>query len=137
MEFIDKEKPSCFETYLVENEEPLCECRVAFERDVWSISSWYTNKQYLHKGLGFKTLQHNLQELLSKKGEPEEIRYIWNGANEYVMDWLKQHFTPVSMLPVSMQKENDIDSWDAHVYVLDKDKVFEYFRLDRSGPALS
>ncbi len=108
-----------------------CECKICInpEKTIWSISSWHTNNRYMHQGYGSQTLKHTLQRMYDDLHEPEQIRYIWNGANQYVMDWLEQNFTPVSLLPIATQKKDDIDDWDAHIYILDKQKVLTYFNI--------
>jgi hypothetical protein len=130
MRFEDNLEITYLESKLYNDKELLCECKVAYSNRTWVISSWYTNKAWLHKGFGFITLQHVLQQLMKTQGQPDEIRYIWNQANQYVMDWLEAHFSPVSLVPIEIQKitQNE-DSWDAHIYILDKQKVLDYFQI--------
>lgn len=113
-------------TTLTVNDEKVCTCKITLSDKQWSIVSWYTDKAHMHKGYGFKTMKAAVGFLLAYD-EPDKIRYIWNGANEYVMDWMKRHFTPVSMLPLAVQKYSEADSWEAHIYVLDKNKFLQYF----------
>lgn len=55
---------------------------------------------------------------------------IWNGYNQYVFDWMTNHFDPVSMLPIEVQKYASGDDWLAHVYRLDTRKFMRYFDVD-------
>lgn len=113
-------------TTLFVNDEKVCDLKITLDENEWSIVAWYTSKDHLHKGYGFTTMQHAVRTLY-KNSVPQTIKYIWNGANEYVMDWLKRHFTPVSMLPLAVQKYSEADDWESHIYVIDKDKFLEYF----------
>ena len=83
----------------------------------------------MHNGYGYKTMKHIVSNLCTKYGRPDKIRYIWNGANEYVMEWMKRHFTPVSLLPLAVQKYSEKDDWEAHIYILDRNKFLEYFGI--------
>ena len=64
--------------------------------------------------------------MLAEKGEPQYFEYVWNGQNQYVMDWLKEHFDPVCKLPLAVQKYSDADDWEAHIYKLNKQKVLDF-----------
>ena len=107
----------------------ICTCKVTMENRTMSIVSWYTEKQYMHQGYGIKVLKHAVTMLYQEHGKPEKIKYIWNGANSYVMDWMNRHFAPVSMLPLAVQKYSDADDWEAHIYNLDVDKFLQYFDI--------
>ena len=86
----------------------------------------------MHQGIGRATLKGVLTEMYHDFGMPKHIEYIWNGAHEYVMDWLKAHFEPVSKLPLAVRKYSDADDWEAHIYRLNVGAVFNYFFGERS-----
>ena len=113
----------------------VCECKVCIndDNDTWSISAWYTGTSYQHHGYGLYTLKATLKLMYLQLGEPERIEYIWNGSNQYVMDWLEEHFSPVCKLPLAVRKYQDADDWDAHIYVLDKESVFRYLNIKEAS----
>lgn len=106
-----------------------CKCQINVDGSTWTISSWYTNKDYQHKGIGTKTLKQLLQHLYSNFGCPMRIEYIWNGANEYVYEWLEVNFGALSKCPLAVQKTQTDDDWDSHIYYLNVEKVIKYFEL--------
>ena len=61
--------------------------------------------------------------------KPDKIEYIWNGANQYVYDWMTHHFDPISKCPIAVQKYASEDDWDSHVYILNVEKVLKYFEI--------
>ncbi len=109
----------------------ISECKVDADIDTntWTISSWYTSDEYKHKGYGTVTLKKCLFEMNKKLGLPLKIEYIWNGANEYVLKWLNEHFGAISKCPIAVQKYQSDDDWDSHIYVLNRDKFIKYFDL--------
>lgn len=106
-----------------------CSCRVNFTGNTWTISSWYTAKNHKHHGIGKKTLQTALQKVYDMTSKPDKIEYIWNGANQYVYDWMIHHFDPISKCPIAVQKYASEDDWDSHVYILNVEKVLQYFEI--------
>ena len=106
-----------------------CYCRVNFAGDTWTISSWYTSKNYKRQGIGKKTLQTALAKVYNMTSKPDKIEYIWNGANQYVYDWMIHHFDPISKCPIAVQKYASEDDWDSHVYMLNVEKVLKYFEI--------
>lgn len=106
-----------------------CYCRVNFAGDTWTISSWYTSKNYKRQGIGKKTLQTALAKVYSMTSKPDKIEYIWNGANQYVYEWMIHHFDPISKCPIAVQKYASEDDWDSHVYILNVEKVLQYFEI--------
>ena len=120
-----------YHTKLYDGCHIVCDCKICANEDnsVWSISAWYTSHSYQHKGYGVQTLAHILSEMREELGMPDKIEYIWNGANQYVMDWLSNHFDPVCKLPLAVQKCDDVDDWTAHMYTINKDKLFEYLHI--------
>lgn len=109
----------------------ICECKVSInkEKDTWTISSWYTTHGYGHKGYGTKTLKVVLAEIYKNFGIPNRVEYVWNGANEYVFDWMSKHFGAISKCPLAVQKYQCDDDWESHIYILNRDKVLKYFDL--------
>ena len=118
--------PKMYEANAYLGEDHVCRCDISVDSGVWQITSWYTEKNFMHRGYGKKTLFHLLSYLRKEFGVPGSIEYVWNGANQYVMDWLKENFAPVSKLPLSVMKYSDVDDWLAHIYILDRDKVMEF-----------
>ena len=106
-----------------------CSCRVNFTDNTWTISSWYTAKNHKHQGIGKKTLQAALQKIYDITSKPDKIEYIWNGANQYVYDWMAHHFDPISKCPIAVQKYASEDDWDSHGYILNVEKVLKYFEI--------
>ena len=113
---------------IIEN-DIACSCQVNFTGNTWTISSWYTSKNYKHQGIGKKTLQTALVKVYSITSKPDKIEYIWNGANQYVYDWMIHHFDPISKCPIAVQKYASEDDWDSHVYILNVEKVLKYFEI--------
>lgn len=95
----------------------------------WTISGWYIEELYQNQGIGKRLLGNSLKYLYTKLGRPTKIEYIWNGYNEYVMDWLSKNFSPLSRCPIAVQKYQSDDDWDSHIYTLDAEKVLAYFKL--------
>ena len=127
--FTDEKSNGCHMSVLRIHGDTVCSCKVSIDNNIWSIVSWYTEKEHLHNGYGYKTMRHIILRLYEAYGEPDKIRYVWNGANEYVMEWMNRHFSPVSMLPLVVQKYSDKDDWESHIYILDKDKFLKYFDI--------
>lgn len=111
------------------NDFAVCKCQINKENNTWTISSWYTDKNYLNKGIGAKTLKYLLQHLYDKFGCPENIEYIWNGANQYVYDWIEKNFDAISKCPLAVQKTQCEDDWNSHIYHLNVKKVLKYFTI--------
>lgn len=109
----------------------VCESKISVNdnHNIWTISSWYAAHGSGHKGYGTLTLQSALQTIYDKFAEPVQIEYIWNGANQYVIDWLNRHFGAISKCPIAVQKYAADDDWESHIYILNKDKVLEYFNI--------
>ena len=107
----------------------VCSCQVNFTDNTWTISSWYTTKNHKHQGIGKKTLQAALQKVYDMTSKPDKIEYIWNGANQYVYDWMTHHFDPIYKCPIAVQKYASEDDWDSHIYILNVEKVLQYFEI--------
>lgn len=112
--------------YEEDNHTQISECKISLNGDgsIWSISEWFTNSMYQHKGYGLKVLSEALVTLYNERGMPDEIRYNWNGANQYVYDWMARHFNPRSLVPE--YEQGDADKKTYHIYILDKVKVISY-----------
>lgn len=117
-------------TYAVEDNKNVGLCLISVTDNIWTISGWFVDKEYQGKGIGTSLLQGSLKYLCENFGEPSKIEYIWNGANEYVLDWLTKNFSPVSKCPIAVQKTQADDDWSSHIYTLDKDKVLRYFDIE-------
>lgn len=126
----DKENLS-FEVIAVQNGIEVCKCKMSSSKDksLWTISSWYTKRGFMHQGFGKKTLKKTLDEMNKTLGLPTKIEYIWNGANEYVYDWLSKNFGALSKCPLAVQKYSNDDDWESHIYSLNTEKFLNYFEL--------
>lgn len=134
----DREKESCTaECY--DGEYKVSYCTISCSREngltVFTISSWHTAENSRRKGYGRESLGMAFRTLMTHLGLPDEIRYNWNGKNQYVYGWLESRFSPVCLLPIEEQKYMAEDDWCSHVYRLDKSAVLEYIGVkgDRYG----
>lgn len=93
----------------------------------WMISEWFVDHTYQHQGIGKELFQKSIEFMNSHFPYPNKIKYVWNGANQYVYDWLQKNFSPVSQCPMAIQKFNADDDWLSHVYELDKKSLYDYF----------
>lgn len=130
MWFSTTQNNNSFTTVAHINNEEVCKCTVSRDSNTWTISSWYTIKKYQHHGYGKLTLQECIKALAKKFIMPECVKYIWNGANQYVYDWLQENFDAVCECPIAVQKYSVEDDWSSHVYTLNKDKFFAYLLKD-------
>ena len=111
----------------------VCKCRMyTNESNVWTISAWYTLKDFLHQGYGSITLKNTVQEMYTRFGTPAKIEYVWNGANDYVYNWLSKNFGAISKCPIAVQKYANDDDWDSHIYTLNLEKFLNYFDLNKT-----
>lgn len=129
MQFYTTQNNNSFTTIAYNNDEEICKCTVSRDLDTWTISSWYTVKKYQHFGYGKITLQECLNTILKKFFMPKYIKYIWNGANKYVLDWLQNNFNAVCECPIAVQKYAAEDDWSSHIYTLNRDKFLIYFHI--------
>ena len=127
--FKENKSNSSIEKQYFLDDKLVCKCKVDYDKNGWCISSWYTEKEYMHKGFGRKTLASVLADLYELTGKPEQIQYIWNGSNDYVEEWLERNFDATNTYPIEVQKNCWEDTWDSHVYDLDVDKVLGYFSI--------
>lgn len=118
-------------TYMFDGKLRVGHCTISVKEQTWTITGWYINDGYQHRGLGKELLSNSLHYLRNNIGYPESVEYIWNGSNEYVMDWLESNFTPISKCPLAVQKYSSDDDWMSHVYVLNKDTFLAYFNIKK------
>ena len=104
------------------------ECKISVTGKIWTISSWHVKETHRHKGIGKSLLSDSVNSLLRAYGNPDEVRYIWNGQNKYVYSWLER-FNAKCLAGINIQK-NNTDDWESHVYVLDKEKFLLYCKKD-------
>lgn len=116
MYFTTKQNKNYFTTTAYVDNESVCKCVISRDTDKWTISSWYTEKEYQHHGYGKLTLYECLSYMSKHFPKPEHIKYVWNGANQYVFDWLKENFDAVCDCPIAIQKYNSDDDWLSHIY---------------------
>ena len=89
------------------------------------ITGWYVDAMYQHKGIGKALLKKLFTSICVEN--IKQINYIWNGAHEYVGNWLKK-FNAVSHCPISVLKTLEADTWESHIYTLDKEKFLDYVK---------
>lgn len=111
--------------------EIVCSCKVNIDTigHIWTIASWFTNKKLQGQGIGKQTLAKALFRLYEIAGIPKEIEYIWNGTNEYVLEWMERHFDAECSCPIAVQKKQADDDWESHIYNLKVGKVLDYFGI--------
>ena len=119
------------DTYLYLGEQQIGHSTITVQNDIktWIISAWYIDKKYQNRGYGKVLLQKSLLILSVQNPIPQNIEYIWNGANQYVMDWLEVNFNPISKCPLAIRKNNMDDDWSSHIYILNRDAVLKYFDI--------
>ena len=100
-------------------------CKVEYDYDSICISSWFVDKEYQHMGIGKNLIKKALESIPIQF---TNVKYIWNGQNKYVLEWLEKHFKAKNICPINILKYSDNDSWDSHIYVLDKDLFIKYFK---------
>ena len=121
-----------YEALLTEDfvNEYLCKCTISVDlaKDSWTISQWYANKNYQHKGYGRMTMKALVQRLVARHGLPNEVIYIWNHANQYVYDWIYKNFdAKLSDEAIKVLKYSTEDVKEGHEYYLNPNKFFKYF----------
>ena len=109
------------------NDVQVCECKISVvPKMIWTISSWFTTKEFQHNGYGALTLKACIEEIMKNETIPAKVEYIWNGKNIYVLKWLVKHFDAVCTCPIAVQKYAADDDWESHIYVLNKNKFIAY-----------
>ena len=109
----------------------VCFCKVNIDTagHTWTIASWFTNENLQGQGIGKQTLARVLSKLYGITGTPKEIEYIWNGTNDYVLEWMERHFDAKCSCPIAVQKKQADDDWESHIYKLNVAKVLDYFGI--------
>lgn len=125
------DKRNIIEVSLIHENIPVCKCRMYTDdsKKIWTISSWYTKKEFNHQGFGKKTLDKTVWEMYKQFDVPEKIDYIWNGANDYVYNWISKNFDAKSSCPIAVQKYATDDDWTSHIYNLNKEKFLKFFGI--------
>lgn len=103
-------------------------CGLTKEGTEWTIFKWNTQQNYQNYGYGKFAMKELLKYCIASYGKPSAMKYIWNGQNEYVGEWLKRNFDAECSCPLSVLKNND-DDWESHIYKLDINKVLGYFKM--------
>ena len=101
-------------------------CGISYKDNVWTISEWFVHRNHMNKGYGKEVLKETAKTIYISHGKPKRIKYIWNGANEYVYDWMVRNFDAKCTCPIWEQKITEEDIWWAHEYELNPDKFIEY-----------
>lgn len=131
---VEERHNSVYKCIAYYGDNDVCECQLSVDKDnIWTISSWYTNKNYKHQGIGKLTMNFLLTYVYEIYSHPTKIQYIWNGANSYVMDWLNKNFDAECQCSIAVQKISDSDDWSSHIYDLNVDKMFSYFNINKNN----
>ena len=109
------------ELYVEDKRIARAEIGVDNEKRTYTIVARYVIDGYKHMGYGKMALQFLFDELDRNYG----VNYIWDGANEYVGDWLRK-FDAVCTVPLVVMKTQAEDDWESHIYRLNAKKFFEY-----------
>ena len=88
-----------------------------------TISSWYVEESYKHQGYGKKVLREIFKAF--KPYNINSLKYIWNGTNKYVGEWLKK-FNAKCCCPLAVLKTSEEDTWESHIYELDVNRFMNY-----------
>lgn len=115
-----------YRAYLKEDGKCVGRCGISVTNNVWVISEWFVDHNYMHRGYGKRVLRDLAHNIYYRYGRPRKIKYIWNGANEYVYDWMVRNFNAKCTCPMWELKTLEEDLWLAHEYELDIDKFVEY-----------
>ena len=92
-----------------------------------TISAWYVNEGYQNRGYGKEMLKKVFNSI--DTDTINEIKYMWNGANQYVGYWLTR-MNAVNDCPIQFLKNSEKDSWECHLYTLNKDTFLNYLEED-------
>ena len=92
-----------------------------------TISAWYVDRGYQDRGYGKEMLKKVFNSI--DKDNINEIKYIWNGENEYVGWWLDK-MGAVNDCPIQFLKNSEKDSWECHLYTLNKNTFLNYLELE-------
>lgn len=101
-------------------------CEVGYSDGIWTVNAWYTDSQYRNQGLGKQVFASAFKYLFETYGEPVEIRYTWNGQNEYVGEWIRKHFKAECLCPMAVLKSTSEGVKEGHLYHLDAKTVKDY-----------
>lgn len=112
--------------------ETACKCSLDIDiingKIKWTISSWFTENKFKYQGIGKRTMGRLFTYCIIKYGIPTNVEYIWNGKNEYVLEWLERNFDAICTCPIAVQKTQADDDWSSHIYVLNTHKILKYFK---------
>ena len=129
LQYITLKQNNTYITYAFLNNKKVCECKISVDLDrKWTVTSWFTVEDHKHNGYGTRTLSECIKQIRLNNLAPVIIEYIWNGQNQYVLDWLTEHFDAECICPIAVQKTAASDDWESHIYRLDKDKFLNYFQ---------
>lgn len=95
----------------------------------WQISKWFNYiKGHGNEGLGKLCLKYLAEELQEQYGKPVAISYIWNGQNDFVGRLVTDKWGGVCNTPAAVLKNDCADSWDSHIYDLDRDRFMDWLK---------
>ena len=115
---------------LIQNKLDIGHCKIDYDSDSLIITEWYINSEYRHRGLGRLLLDKTLKIVIQNLGYlPAKIEYIWNGKNEYVLDWLTKNFNAKDIGDLNQKKYSPADTWENHRYTLNRENFVKYFNL--------
>ena len=63
-------------------------CEVNVSKGCVTVVSWFTEEKFKHHGYGKETLGLLLRDVCREFGIPTSVKYVWNGENQYVLNFL-------------------------------------------------
>lgn len=110
-----------------------CKISINTTNNSITVQEWFMDITYQHLGVGRKLLQYAINYVSHTYGTITSVKYIWNGTNKYVYDWLVRNFDAVCDCPIAVQKKQPDDDWLSHVYTLDTAKFMSYMEGQQVG----
>ena len=115
----EKQGENVYRTFMEDNNgKKIGRCCISVKGKVWTISEWFVDRNYMHQGYGKTILACCAKSLYRLHGLPVRVKYLWNGANEYVYDWMVKNFKAKCCCSVAELKTTEEDIWLAHEYDL-------------------
>lgn len=116
---------------LPENKE-IAVCTGNASDNALSITGWYTEKDFQHRGFGTAVMKNMIERFLREFCSDRDaavISYTWNGQNDYVLTWLES-VGAVKTEDIAAQKYNQEDTWENHIYEIPLKNLVEKLKID-------
>lgn len=116
-----KNQIDVYKSQMYINENKINSCTICMNQthDIWTIASWHTRLSYQNMGYGKENLRTLINFIKEHDNAPAEIKYVWDGDNKYVKNWLNQ-FNPVC------KENNQENDWDKYTFTIDTKAFMEY-----------